>query len=162
MKFKNCYYPCPLEYLRDSANTVSLIMLTHESGNQIYIIHFLCLQLYLVIIPGPANFANLFSNNIFMLIVSTPLEIMGSVLSVNISSSENMSSFSQLLTMTVDPLNSSPIYFDVFTHEECMWSFSEDKGSVFSVSLWRLLSCLSTGSNRFLVIPPGYEFYLAN
>ena len=56
----------------------------------------------------------------FLSIVSTPFEIMGYILSVNMSSSENICAFSELSTMDADPSYSNPIFSGYYTLEESM------------------------------------------
>ena len=53
--------------------------------------------------------------------VSTPLEMMGSILSVNMSSSENMCALADLSTMNVYPSESNPICSDGSTLEDNIW-----------------------------------------
>ena len=57
----------------------------------------------------------------FPYIVATPLEIMGSILSVNMSSSEKIFALEELSTMIVDPSESNPTFSEYYTLEESMW-----------------------------------------
>ena len=54
-------------------------------------------------------------------IAATPLEMMGYILSVNISSSEHVLEFSELSTMTDDPSYSNTTCSEYSTLEESMW-----------------------------------------
>ena len=58
----------------------------------------------------------------FPSIVSTPLEMMGSVLSVNMSSYEKRCTMEELSTMNVDTSESNPTCSEYSTIEESMWN----------------------------------------
>ena len=79
------------------------------------------MQFPLTISPGPDNCSNPFEIISFKPIVTTPSEIMGYILSVNIYSSENMCSLVDLSTINDDPSESNSTYSEDPTLEDSMW-----------------------------------------
>ena len=100
----------------------------------------------------------------FTPIVATPLEMMGSILSVNTSSSEQMWELVELSTMTDDPSDSNPTCSENYHLEDSMWhilyyEIVQKKMICFCVSFGMFLSCLPKKNTWIWVIPPGSYFF---
>ena len=118
------------------------------------IIKFICVDFFLVIIPGPINCANPFKNKIFPPIFSTPLETIGSILSVKMYSHDHICAFEYLSTMTVELPESNPIYYKDSNLEESIrnilsFEICSIQRVCFLCSLWE---ASSLPSNWFYLI----------
>ena len=97
-------------------------------------------------------------------LVAIPLERMGSILLVNMSSSENIWAFLELSIISYDPSESNLTCSDDSTLEESMWHViffeivQKTKGLFFGVDFWRLLSCLPTANTLIFILCPGSSF----
>ena len=146
----------PSSAFMDTANPVSLSMLTGGCVMYIELLHFLLfsctssLVQYQLTVPIPFVIIS------FPPIISAPLEIMGSIFSVNMSSFENMCAFSKLSTITVESSKSNPMFFEDSTIEDGVWHILSfeivqyTKDMFFGFAFGVILSCLPTDFTSFL------------
>ena len=104
----------------DSANTVSLSMFTGESLKYITLFNFFVYGCTSSLVQDQLTAPIPFVLRYVPYIVATPLEMMGSILSVKMSSSDKMCSLSDLSNITVDPSESIKNSFEDSNLEDGM------------------------------------------